>query len=198
VDGRPESDETLVKRFLPCHNPDPADRAQAWCEWHRRVGERAVLAFIRTMNDTAEPDMDILQDAMITAYQNVERGAYTPCAGVPFTAYVKGIARNKLREARRRARSVVSWEESVHDLFASVEQQPDRIVERQEQRHALRTGLSRLSRHRRTVLERVLGGQNTAEIAAALEMSEELVRQHKSRGLRSLRKMELFSITHSS
>lgn len=193
MDGRRESDETLVERLLPSRNPNPADRARAWCEWYQHVGESSVLAFIRTMNDTVEPDMDILQDAMATAYQNVERGRYEPCAEIPFTAYVKGIARNKLREARRRARPVVAWDESAHDLFASADHGPELLFERKEQRHALRVGLSRLSQHRRTVLEQILGGHSTAEIAEALGMSEEAVRQHKSRGLRSLREMEIFS-----
>jgi RNA polymerase sigma factor (sigma-70 family) len=194
VDGRPESGEALVERLLPSQNPDPIARAHAWCEWYQNVGETAVLAFIRTMNDTPEPDMDILQDAMMAAYQNVERGAYEPCDGVPFTAYVKGIARNKLREARRRVQPVVPWEESVHDLFETFEQRPDMVIERQEQRSALRMGLSRLSRHRRTVLEGFLVGQSTSEIADALGISEELVRQHKSRGLRTLRQMDLFAV----
>lgn len=191
MEGRRESDETLVERLLPSLNPDPADRAQAWCEWYQCVGEASVMSFIRTMNDTAEPDMDILQDAMITAYQNVERGAYVPCPQVPFTAYVKGIARNKLREARRRMQPVVAWDESLHDFFESSEHRPELWVERQEQHHALRKGLAALSQHRRTVLEHILGGHSTAEIAEALGISEDAVRQHKSRGLRNLREMAI-------
>lgn len=86
MDGRRESDETLVERLLPSLNPSPAERGRAWCEWYQHVGESSVLAFIRTMNDTVEPDLDILQDAMVTAYQNVERGRYMPCDEIPFTA----------------------------------------------------------------------------------------------------------------
>ncbi len=217
MDGRPESNEALicaiesvaendvesvVKRLLPGSNPDPADRALAWCEWYARVGEGAVLAFIKTMNDSPEPDADILQDAMMTAYMSVERGAYKPCEGVPFTAYVKGIARNKIREARRRKKLVVSLEETVLGRHESVEQQPhlayhampELVVERQERQSTLWTGISRLSESRQEVLQGYLRGDSTPEIAETLGISEELVRQHKSRGLRSLRQMDLFAV----
>jgi hypothetical protein len=92
----------LVERLLPHVNADPADRATAWAEWYATVGAPSVLAFVRVQNDTSAPDDDILQDAIVTAYEEVERGRYEPRAGIPFTAYVKGIARNKIREARRR------------------------------------------------------------------------------------------------
>lgn len=220
VDGRPESNEALVggiqpvdaaavnefnmaivMRLLPRLNPDPADRAQAWCEWYGTVGEASVLAFIKTMNDTTEPDADILQDAMMTAYLSVERGAYTPCEGVPFTAYVKGIARNKMREARRRRKSLVPLEEAALGGHESVEQQPylayqtvpELVIERREQQAELWTGIAQLPESRQQVLEGYLRGDSTLQIAETLGMSEELVRQHKSRGLRTLRQMEFFA-----
>ena len=68
------------------------------------IGAAAVLKFIRLNNYTRELDEDIFQEAMLTAYLEVERGHYIPREGIPFTAYVKGIARNKIREARRRER----------------------------------------------------------------------------------------------
>ncbi|MEZ4663744.1 MAG: sigma-70 family RNA polymerase sigma factor [Caldilineaceae bacterium] len=153
------------------------------------VGEAKVLAFIRTLNDSPESDLDILQDALMTAYLCVERGAYCPQDGVPFAAYVKGIARNKIREARRGLQREVAWDDSVLTLPANGANQPEELFEAQERRYALQSGLAQLSNHRRTVLEALLGGESTSEIAQSLEMSEEAVRQHKSRGLRSLRQM---------
>lgn len=195
--------ECLVLRLQPTLNVDAADRAQAWCDWYRVVGETSVLAFIKTMNNTSEPDADILQDAMMTAYLSVERGAYTPCAGIPFTAYVKGIARNKIREARRRHRPLVPLEETVLGLYESVEQQPhmamrsvpELVIERQEQHAELWTGIERLPPSRQRVLVGYLHGESTPQIAETLGISEELVRQHKSRGLRSLRQMVFFTAT---
>ena len=189
MNGRPESDKALVKRLLPYYNADAEDRAVAWSEWVAAIGEAKVLAFIRTLNDSPESDLDILQDALMTAYLCVERGAYRPQEGVPFTAYVKGIARNKIREAKRGLQREVAWDDSVLMVPASMANQPEELFEAQERRHALHRSLAQLSIHRRTVLEALIGGESTAEIAQSLEMSEESVRQHKSRGLRSLRQM---------
>ena len=185
--ARPASDEVLVKRLLPSVNRDPVDRAMAWEEWYSSVGKASVLAFVRAKNNTPEPDMDIVQEAMVTAYVEVERGRYRPRAGIPFAAYVKGIARNKIREARRRARRLVPLEDAPEGAVGSKELL-EAVVERREQRDSLRAGLARLTPGRRVVLEKYLEGHTTSEIAAQLGMSEDLVRQHKSRGLRSLRR----------
>ena len=189
------SDEALVKRLLPNLNADPKDRALAWWEWYVRVGEAAVMAFIRIKNDTPESDMDIFQEAMMTAFVEVERGRYEPCAGVPLTAYVKGIAYNKIREARRRARRSTLVEDALQSLSEASHPHLETVVELREQQNALQVGLAMLSRGRRQVLEGYLKGHNTAEIAQTLGMSQDLVRQHKSRGLRSLRAMDIFAMS---
>lgn len=183
------SDKVLVKRLLPAANHDPADRVAAWNEWYERVGVASVLAFVRTKNDTAEPDMDILQEAMLIAYLEVERGRYEPRPGVPFTAYVKGIARNKIREARRQRRRWLPLSEVAEWRLANAAEDMEARLERREKAALLRALLPRLPQARRQVLERFLRGQTTAEIAHALHMSEASVRQHKSRGLRSLRSL---------
>jgi RNA polymerase sigma factor (sigma-70 family) len=188
VNARSESNKVLVKRLLPTTNDDPQDRAIAWGEWYDNGGGSSVMAFIQAQNDTPEPDADILQEAVITAYAEVERGRYEPRDGIPFAAYVKSIARNKIHEARRRAQRLVPLDDAVRyeDDGAHLEA----AVERREQRHSLHTGLSNLPPGRRKVLEGYLKGHSTAEIAQALGMSEDSVRQHKSRGLRSLRQMD--------
>lgn len=185
-----ESDEALIDRLLPTKNPSLEDRARAWAEWHLRRGGQAVLSYIRASNNTAEAHEDILQDAMMTAYVEVERGHYEHRAGIPFTAYVKGIARNKIREARRRHRN---WEplEEVSHLRAEPARELETVYDRREERHALRRGLAQLPDRRRQVLEGILGGESLAEIARRLEMTEENVRQHKHRGLRRLQQLAL-------
>jgi RNA polymerase sigma factor (sigma-70 family) len=190
---RPESDEALIQRLLPHLNCNPEDRATAWSEWYAGVGEASVLSFIKAKNDTAELDHDILQEAMLTAFVELERGRYQPRAGVPFTAYVKGIARNKIREARRRTWRFVAIDDTPESLLESNEPELEAVIERQEASQTLQIGLARLPNYRRQVLEGYLNGGSTTEIAETLEMSEELVRQHKSRGLRSLREVQFFS-----
>ena len=187
--SRPESDEAFVKRLLPSANPDPAGRADAWNEWQTRVGKESVLKFIRLYNNTAEPDEDILQDSLLAAFLEVERGRYERREGIPFTAYVKGIARNKIREARRRQRGWTSLEEIPETPTEPAPRHLELAVERSEQHRALFHGLARLPLQRRQVLERYLYGASTAEIAAELSITEELVRQHKHRALRTLQQM---------
>ena len=193
------SDRTLVERLLPSRNGNRQDRADAWAEWIAQGGERAVLSFVRAKNDTIEPDMDIVQEAMTIAYTEVERGRYQPRTGVPFAAYVKGIARNKIREARRRSRRYVLVEDVGEHLAARAlhlvdgAARPEAVVVRREQSASLRAGLSRLTPCRRQVLEGYLGGRSTTEIARTLGLSEAAVRQHKCRGLRSLRKMGILT-----
>jgi RNA polymerase sigma-70 factor (ECF subfamily) len=187
VETRPESDEALVKRLLPSTNSSPEDRASAWEEWYANVGAASVLAFVRTKNNTPIPDGDILQEAMLTAFTEVERGRYQPRSGIPFAAYVKGIARNKIREARRQTRRFVPLEETSHHLLESEQPHPETVVERREQQASFRISLAKLPPCRRHVLEGYLKGHSTIEIAGALGISVESVRQHKSRGVRSLK-----------
>jgi RNA polymerase sigma factor (sigma-70 family) len=181
------AEAVLVSRLLPGVNRDPADRVAAWNEWVERVGAASVLAFVRTKNDTAEPDMDILQEAMTIAYVEVERGNYEPRPGVPFAAYVKGIARNKIREARRRRRRWLPLSEVAEWRLPVTVEDVGARLERREEAVRLWASMARLPNLRRQVLERYLRGQTTGQIARALEMSEAAVRQHKSRALRSLR-----------
>jgi RNA polymerase sigma factor (sigma-70 family) len=187
---QPESDEALVSRLLPNNNHSPEDRARAWAEWHARLGGQAVLSYIRAANNTAEAHEDILQDAMMTAYVEVERGRYESRAGIPFTAYVKGIARNKIREARRRHRNWEPLEEGLQPR-ANTTRELETVYERREERRALWRGLAQLPDRRRQVLEAILGGESLSEIAHRLDMTEESVRQHKHRGLRRLQEMTL-------
>src|SRR6266508_3455908 len=88
--------EDLLQRILPGLNADRQDRAGAWAEWQSAYGEHVLVRFVRAHNNTVEADDDIIQDTLITAYLSVERGSFQQRAGVPFTAYVIGIARNKI------------------------------------------------------------------------------------------------------
>ena len=188
---QPESDEALVRRLLPSANPDPVDRAQAWTEWQGRLGGPAVLKFVRLSNNTAEPDEDILQDAMLTAYVEVERGHYEHRAGIPFTAYVKGIARNKIREARRRGRRWASLDDAADLPADPAPRALEGTVEGREARRALRQGLENLPPQRRQVLQHYLVGESLAEIAQRLDITEALVRQHKHRALERLQQLSV-------
>ena len=188
---QPESDEALVRRLLPSANPNSTDRARAWTEWQDAIGGPAVLKFVRLSNNTAEADEDILQDAMLTAYVEVERGRYEQRAGVPFTAYVKGIARNKIREARRRGRRWAALEEAANLPADPAPRALEGVVEHRQSKQALRHGLEQLSPQRRQVLQHYLDGESLAEIAERLDITEALVRQHKHRALERLQQLSM-------
>ncbi len=187
IEPRTVSEKPLEKRLLPGDNPDRADRRIAWEEWQCGSGQVALERFIRYHNQSAESDEDILQETLLCAFLEVERGRYQPQEGIPFTAYVKGIARNKLREAIRLQRNHLALEDIEQILPGSQQLQPETASERREQKRLLLLGLTELPDKRRQVLERLMRGETTTEIANKLAMSEELVRQHKCRGLRSLR-----------
>ncbi len=184
--SRPESDEALIRRLLPSFNADRHDRAQAWAEWHT-TAESVLYSFMRVHNNTGEPDDDIIQDALITAYLGVERGHYQPREGVPFSAYVKGIARNKIREARRRSRCLVDLDEIPYQHSGELPRQPEEWLERREQNDLVRGGMAELPGTRKQVLVRILNGQSTEEIAEEMHMSAALVRQHKCRALKAIK-----------
>jgi RNA polymerase sigma factor (sigma-70 family) len=184
--SRPESDEALINRLLPSTNFDPFDRALAWAEWHS-LGEARLAGYIHIHNNTSETDDDLLQETLLTAFLGVERGQYQPREGVPFTAYVKGIARNKIREARRRSRTLLSLDEIYPQRNGEVQRQPEEVLEQHEQKAQLRERLNHLTATRRQVIVHFLNGESTGAIAQQLALSEALVRQHKCRGLRVLK-----------
>lgn len=188
--GAVAAQEELLQRILPGCNADHQDRARAWADWQASYGEQILARYVRAHNNTLEADDDIIQDSLIVAYVSVERGSFLPRDGVPFSAYVIGIARNKIREARRRERFHVNLDDEPEELerrlVGEIQRQPERAIERREQHELLRSGLSRLPAARRQVLEHYLSGASTGEIADHLSMSEALVRQHKCRGLRAL------------
>jgi RNA polymerase sigma factor (sigma-70 family) len=184
---RQEADDTLVKRLLPSVNPSSQDRACAWQEWWDEY-RGAVLDYIRYLrytNGVSADDEEILQDAIMTAYVQVERGQYEHRDGIPFTAYVKRIARNKILEAYRRDKRSVPLD-LANDLPADDE--PEREAERQEAHETLHRRLRTLPPRRSTVLRLVMEGREVPEIAHSLGIREDLVRKEKSRALQELRR----------
>jgi RNA polymerase sigma factor (sigma-70 family) len=173
-----------VRRLLPSENPDEQDRALAWQTCWEMIGD-AVLKYIRYKNRTSTDDTDILADSMAIAYVEVERGRYQHRSGVPFTAYVKGIARNMILEAARRDRRSLPLDD-FHDKHA--QHDLEAVVEHSEQQEALHRHMLELSPRRREVLLLYGEGHDTAHIANNLGIREDLVRQEKSRGIQQLKR----------
>lgn len=183
---RPESDEALISRLMPSTNDDRHDRALAWAEWHS-IAQSFLCTFMQVHNNTGEPDDDLIQDALVTAYLSVERGRYHPRDGIPFYAYVKGIARNKIREARRRSHRLVDLDHIPYHPGGELPRQPEELVSLREEEDLVRSHLAKLQGTRQQVLVHFLNGESTGQIAAQLNMSEALVRQHKCRALKAIK-----------
>ncbi|MCC6612460.1 MAG: sigma-70 family RNA polymerase sigma factor [Anaerolineae bacterium] len=184
--------EPLVRRLLPAHNPDPAERAHAWNDWIAAGGCTPLCKFIRWANGTSAEDDEILQETLITAYIKVEQGAYTP-RDVPFSAFLKTIARFKILEAARRHGKHVSLDALPDDLFADESSSHDAADTWKEQ-EALQTALRKLPPRRSHIVIMYERGYTTAEIATQLGIGEALVRKEKSLGLRQLRQSVQFAL----
>lgn len=173
-----------VRRLLPTENPDSRDRAEAWGACWEAIS-RAVLKYIRCKNGTSADDREILADSMVIAYMEVEGGRYQHRADVPFTAYVKGIARNMIRDAYRRDRRHVPLEAGANHVADDV----DIALESAHQRDKFRRCTEDLTPRRRMVLMLYSEGYSTAQIAERLGISTDLVRQEKARAIQRLRKL---------
>jgi RNA polymerase sigma factor (sigma-70 family) len=179
------SGETIW-RLLPCHNPDPGDRAMAWDEWITDGGAEPVRRFIRWSNGTSTDDDEILQDALITAFIKVEQGDYE-FRDVPFTAFVKKIAHYKILEAARHNPRHVPLDDVAESADDDADSSITERVEFWREYEALRCALSALPPRRSKVLLLYEHGYSTSEIAEQLRIKEDLVRKEKSLGLRQLR-----------
>jgi RNA polymerase sigma factor (sigma-70 family) len=174
-----------VRRLLPSHNPDAADRAHAWSDWYHEGGSAPVLKFIRWANGTRTEDEEILQETLIVAYTKVEQGLYEH-RDVPFSAFLKKIAWFKIMEAARRRSDHVSLDDLVDDHVAD-EHDRHAAVESWKEQEALSTALRQLPPRRSHIVLMYERGYSTAEIAQQLGIREALVRKEKSLGLRQLR-----------
>lgn len=179
-----QTDERVC-RMLPVSNPDADDRRHAWDEWLLTGGAEPVLRYIRYHNGTREDDQEILQDTLRTGYQKVEAGQYED-RGVPFTAFLKAIARFRILEAARHGWRELPLE-AVAEAPAEEALSAHERAEAWKEREGVRAVLAALPARRAQVLLLVEFGYETDEIAELLHIRTDLVRKEKSLALRSLR-----------
>ena len=111
----------------------------------QRFGDRIDVTPDRTFLgfDAYRKAIDCLRPgdvAMLTAYAQVERGRYEPRVGVTFAAFVKGIALNKIREARRRTRRFFPLRDAAEHVAERDAVSLEAAVERKENRPFCRLG----------------------------------------------------------
>jgi RNA polymerase sigma-70 factor (ECF subfamily) len=142
--------------------------------------QSAVRAFLRhlTRGDAALAD-DLAQDTFVEAYRSLARFR----GDADFRTWLLGIAHNHWRNARRRQRESVSFEDS----FAGAADDSTRAA---DLRHDLDTALRQLSAPEQLVLH--LGyqqGRTHEEIATLLDWPLGTVKTHLARGKDKLRQL---------
>ncbi len=146
--------------------------------------------FRRRLSDHGAAE-DAVQETLIAIHTH--RATYDP--GLPFTAWVHGIARYKLIDEYRRVkrRATVPLDEAS-DLFSRDE------TEAAAARRDVSKLLARLPKPKRRLVEQIkLDGSSVAEVAAEHGMSESAVKVNVHRAIRSLnRSVESQSIRPDS
>ena len=185
MDVNANSADPLTCRLLPQYNPNERDRQIAWAELLNADLIHQLKRFIQYKNHTTVADDDILQDTLLLAWIKVENGEYE-LRQAPFAAYLKGVARYKIKEAGR---------QHIHvdiDLYAEALPDPRAETARPDLRVAdelLQAALNELPARRRDVLLlSELYDYSGEEIAAHFHIRADLVRKDKSLALQQLRR----------
>jgi RNA polymerase sigma-70 factor (ECF subfamily) len=126
---------------------------------------------------------DVTQEVFVQAFRALER--YDP-ARAPLAAWLRAIAVNRCRNARRRRRPLqVPWDAVAEHAALQVDPGPEA-----ERRELIWNALGRLSEKRRTALVlRYFEGLTFAEIAATLECPPGTAASRVAEGLAALRRL---------
>lgn len=152
----------------------------------RRYNQRLYRVARAILRDDAEAE-DVMQDAYVRAFRNLKQFE----GRAQFSTWLTRIAINEaLARQRRRARTEPLEElDSTGDnmsLLASSAPDPEARASNAELRELLESAILNLPEHYRTILVlRDVEEMNTAETAAAVDLSEEnvKVRLHRARAL---------------
>jgi RNA polymerase sigma factor (sigma-70 family) len=152
--------------------------------YRRHVAE--VLAFVARRVGCEEVAADLAGETFAAAL--LACGRYRP-AEAPALAWLLGIARNKLRESARRGRVQIEARERLGVPPIAFEDED--LLRVQELVNVGETALELLERlpvaQRDAVRARVVDELGYEQLALELGHSQQVVRQHVSRGLRRLR-----------
>jgi RNA polymerase sigma factor (sigma-70 family) len=141
-----------------------------------------------SLRETGNRELAADLSAEVFAASLLAARRYTP-TDASVGAWLLGIARNKLRESRRRKRVEDSARRKLG--FAAIQfgggelERVDELVSVDLEVLGLLEGLPEPQRH--AVTERIVNERSYEEIAEELSCSESVVRQRVSRGLRALR-----------
>jgi RNA polymerase sigma-70 factor (ECF subfamily) len=142
-----------------------------------------VFAILCARTRDREASRDLLHDALIGILKAVRQGELREAGKLP--AFVASVARNIAHtHLRGRARARLSQPIQEDDLAAPGHGAAFEAAERQA---LVQQALLQLDATDRAILTRILSeGQKLADIARSLGMSQEAVRQRKSRALKKI------------
>jgi RNA polymerase sigma-70 factor (ECF subfamily) len=147
------------------------DRTAAEAFFRRHFEPLYEFVYYRAGSDRGAAE-DVVQDTFLIALQGLARFD----GRSSLHTWLCGIARNRLREARRKRRPMAladALEESSADIDAILvrieqEELPEWALEREETRELVGATLSTLPpNYRRTLLDKYVAGLSTAQIAEA-------------------------------
>jgi RNA polymerase sigma-70 factor, ECF subfamily len=169
--------------------PDQPDQArEAFVELYDRLGRRLMAYLVRRVHDS-DAAAELWAETWAAAFENWRRCRSQGSAQAE--AWVFGIARHQLAayyrsgSIRKRALERLSW--SVPPVDAALDEEMERIVDRDALRRAFADALEALPpMRRRAVRLRIVDGLAYPDVAARLGCSEQAARAHVSRGLRRL------------
>lgn len=168
------TDAELVARLKA--NDDAAYR-----EVVARFGD-PLYGYIYSLTGDHHLSEDILSETYLRMVEKID--AYT-FYGAPFKAWLYRIAHNLAINAMKRVQRLVGAE-ALESVAPPVDDPAARIVAQLEA-DELRTALAELTEEQQqVVLLRFVAEQSTAEVAQALEKTENAVKQLQFRALRSL------------
>ena len=161
--------------------------ADAFAAFYRRhIAE--VLGFLARRTGSYELAADLAGETFAGALLGCRR--FRP-GGAPALAWLLGIARNKLRESARRGRVDQRARERLGIPPLALDDED--LVRVEQLAKGAEQALGLLDRlpvaQREAVRARVLEDRGYSELAGELGCSEQVVRQHVSRGLKRLRKL---------
>lgn len=143
---------------------------------------RAALAVARGVVGDADAAEDVCQEALFSAWRRLDQCREPGRFGAWLASTVRRHALNALRGPRREPND---W----HDV-PSDQRGPDRLAEDADARARIEAALRQLSpEQRQAVLLFDLEGWSHAEIAALLETTEAMSRQHLMLGRRRMRQL---------
>lgn len=181
VSGWDDAAGPIEEEWIAAARHDP----QAFAPLYDRY---AVAIYRFCYRKVGDPDIanDLTAQVFVKAIERLDR--YRPREGATFRSWLFAIARNTVTDRWRRHRPTHPLDPIVHTLIDRDPGPEQRAIDADGLTH-LNTILDALPEKQRAIVEFRLAGLTTAEIMAALNMTEPAVKSAQHRAYRRLREL---------